>query len=564
MSNNHKKSLRQALCVLSILGIQGRIFIAVVALSFSVGCAHFSDQVSEKNAKAARQPKLIIIIMDALKRNTLMETIDVLPNLKAIVKGDSGNYPYVYFRNVLGAIPSSSKPSNTTLLTGVYPYRHGVPSTVWFDREAEKVVTLNSLSQRRTINILEKTRTDTIFDYGRRSEKTMLAVGTQVAKGIDSKDWIKQSVHLWGQAFCINLFLNFNPIPDGVHLDRGTTKGLFKGYWYSLTDGLEGKLKTEGNIPDLVVVHYVGMDIFTHYPRRFMVKENWSVAKIQQWYLKEVLDPEIGKVSDLLKKNGIFENTVFFFVTDHGQTRVVRHIVEQDMTKRLAASFKIMGRRYPAKEADVVIMPGAGTKAIYVKNGINADWMTPPRLIEDVKPMVDALMMGEDALDYLNTLLIAQYPGERADGPQESEASDPFWCFDAKGYLKSSGKADDFLTALKPLSELDQLVGESLRAAYLYRRNYQRESIPDIILINKPGYFFVPDKGKYAHHGSIYPDDMYVSFVISGPAIRLFSDRCRTITQQIDTVDLVPMAAHLAGIKIDKHIDGKNRLFEER
>lgn len=564
MSNNHKKSIRQALCVFSNFGNQGRIFIAAVTLIFLAGCAHFSDQPPEKGVQTLRQPKLIIVIMDALKRKTLMESIDALPNLKAIVKGDSGTYPYIYFENVLGSIPSSSKPSNTTLLTGVYPYRHGVPSTIWFDREAKKVVTLNSLSQRRTVNILEKTKTDTIFDYGRRSEKTMMAVGTQVAKGVDSRDWIKQSVHLWGQAFCINVLLNLNPIPDGAHLDRGTTKGLFKGYWYSLADGLEGKLKTEGSIPDLVVVHYVGMDIFSHYPRQFMVKNNWSVDKIQKWYLKEVLDPEMGKITGLLKKYGIFENTVFFFVTDHGQTRVIRHIVEQDLTKRLAASFKVMGRRYSAKEAEVAIMPGASTKAIYIKNRINADWMAPPRLIEDVKPMVDALIKVEGIMDYLNTLLIAQYPGERADGPQRSEESDAFWFFNVNSYIQSSGKAEDFLMALKPLSELDQLVGEALRAAYLYRRNYQRESIPDIILVNKPGYYFVPDKGKYTHHGSIYPDDAYVSFVISGPAIQLFSDRCRTITRRIDTVDLVPMAAHLAGIKIDKNIDGKNRLLEEK
>ncbi len=564
MSNNLMKSLRQALCVFSIFGNHGRIFIAAAALTFLTGCARFSYQPPAKDVQAHRQPKLIIIIMDALQRKTLMESIDVLPNLKAIVKGDSGTYPYIYFENVLGSIPSSSKPSNTTLLTGVYPNRHGVPSTIWFDRKTEKMVTLTSWSQRRTVNILEETGTDTIFDYGRRSEKTMMAVGTQVAKGVDSRDWIKQSIHLWGQAFCINVFLNLNPIPDGVHLDRGTTKGLLKGYWYSLADGLEGKLKTEGNIPDLVVVHYVGMDIFTHYPRRFMVKNNWSVDRIQRWYLREVLDPEIGKIAGILKKNGLFENTVFFFATDHGQTRIVRHIVEKDLTKRLAASFKVMGWRHPAKEAEVVIMPGASTKAIYIKNRIRADWMTPPRLIEDVKPMVDALMKVEGARDYLNTLLIAQYPGERTEGPQGLEESAPFWFFNLNGYIQSMGNADDFFKALKPLSELDQLVGGALRAAYLYRRDYHRESIPDIILVNKPGYYFVPDKGKYAHHGGIYPDDAYVSFVVSGPAIHLFSDACRTITRRIDTVDLVPMAAHLAGIKIDKHIDGKNRLFEEK
>lgn len=112
------------------------------------------------------------------------------------------------------------------------------------------------------------------------------------------------------------------------------------------------------------------------------------------------------------------------------------------------------------------------------------------------------------------------------------------------------------------VSNLDEFVGKKLKAAYMYQRNYDRENRPDIILINKPGYYFTPDKGKYAHHGGIYSDDAFVSFVISGPAIHLFSDHPQIITHQIDTVDLVPMATYLTGIKIDKTINGKNRLHE--
>jgi len=39
-------------------------------------------------------------------------------------------------------------------------------------------------------------------------------------------------------------------------------KGFLNGYMYSPIDGLEGVLRTDGDIPDLVVIHYVGLDIF--------------------------------------------------------------------------------------------------------------------------------------------------------------------------------------------------------------------------------------------------------------------------------------------------------------
>lgn len=543
-------SIPKKLFLLSILSL---------ALNLLVGCASSPHQPPGTIKDTLPKPKLFVIILDALRRNNLMESLDSLPNFKMIIKGKNEHYPYIYFENVLVSIPSSSKPANTTLLTGVYPRRHGVPSTMWFDRREEKMVTLTTFSQRRIIEFLEKTGTDTIFEYARRSGKTTMAVATQVTKGVDEEDWIKQGIHLWSQAFFANLFGDGKAIPDGAHLDRGTTGGLLSGYLYSLTDGLKGKLKTEGDIPDLVVLHYVGLDIFTHYPRKFMEKENWSIDQVQRWYLKEVLDPELGRLIAFLRENNKFENTIFFFAADHGQSRIIKHIDEKDLEKDLAKKSRLMGQPYSAAEADVIVMPGASTKAIYVRRRTRAGWMEPPRLIEDVRPVVDSIIDLEVMKKNLSTLLVAQYPGERHEGREESDA---FWFFNLNAYRQSERKDEDFLEALEPLSNLDEWVGKELKAAHMYRLDYGRDNVPDIILINMPGIYFTPDKGKYAHHGSIYGDDAYVSFAISGPGIHLFSSRPQTIIHQINTVDMVPMAAHLGGFKIDKPIDGKNHLSE--
>ncbi len=531
------------------------------------GCAYLPNQAASTDLKALQKPKIFVIILDALQRKTLMESLDTLSNFKEIIKGSANDYPYMYFENVLVSIPSSSKPSNTTLLTGVYPDKHGVPSTIWFDRKEQKIKTLDSITQRRIVDILQETKTDTIFDYARRSGVTTMAVATQVAKGVDSRDWIQQSVHLWGQAFSLNLLQEFNPIPDGAHLDRGTTVGLLKGHMYSLADGLEGKLRTSGDIPDLTVVHFVGMDIFTHYPRRFMLQENWSLDEIQKWYLQKILDPELGKIKTFLTKHQLYDNTIFFFASDHGQTRIRKHIDEKNFEKSISNYFKVMGRPYSTDQAEIIVMPGASTKTLYVKNRSNSGWMTPPRLLEDVKPVVDALIDTKPMREHLNALLLARYPGERDEVPQKNKKSreiDPFWLFNLSYYRQSDRQNNDFLKALGPLSKLDDLVGKNLKAAYMYRRDFVRRNIPDIILINQPGYFFTPDRGKYTHHGSIYADSAYVSFMVSGPAIHRFSDAPQTITRQIDTVDLVPMVAHLAGIKIDRPVDGINRLLEEQ
>ena len=557
---------RQIVNVFSFKSNSVSIYLLVIVFLSITGCANLWKQTSNVEIKTQQQPKVVVIILDALKRKTLMDSLDSLPNFKEIIKGRKNDYPYIYFENVLVSIPSSSKPSNATLLTGMYPNTHGVPSTIWFNRKDQKVKVLNSISQRGIINMLKQTNTDTIFDYARRSKKTTMAVVTPVAKGVDGRDWIKQSIHLWGQAFCLNLLKDLNPIPDGAHLDRGTTRGLLKGHMYSFADGLEGKLRTNGEIPDLTIVHFVGLDIFTHYPRRFMVKENWTVDEIQKWYLKKILDPELEKIKTFLQKNQLFDNTIFCFIADHGQTQIKTHIDEKSFEKGIVDQFKVMGRPYPLNKAELIIMPGASTKVIYVKNRLNTDWIMPPRLIEDVKPVVDTLIDTQTMKEHLNAVLIAKYPNERDKIPSTTSKSgklDPFWFFNLSQYRQSSRQHNDFLHALDPLSKIDELVGSNLKAAYMYRRDFVRNNTPDIILINKPGDYFTPDKGKYAHHGSIYAKDVYVSFIFSGPAIYRFSDRSLTITEAIDTVDLVPMVAHLSDIKVDRPIDGINRLSEE-
>ena len=536
-------------------------FLSVVLVCFFLmaGCAGLPHKDIPASKTGKSQPKVFIIILDALKRTTLMESLDELPNFRSLIKGENDDYPYLYFENVLVSIPSSSKPSNTTLLTGVYPNRHGVPSTLWFDREEEKIITLNSIGQRRIVNILEERKIDTLFDFARRSERQTMAVATQVTKGVEREDWIQQSIHLWSQAFMLNLLIRGKPYPDGAHIDRGTTEGLLNGHLYSLKDGLAGKMRSTGDIPDLVVLHYVGLDIFTHYPRSFMTEKGWTIDEIQQWYLKEVLDPEIGKVKDFLTRQGLYENTIFFFIADHGQTKIIKHLDEKALIAALSQKFTVKAKGNSAGKADVICMPGAGTKTIYVKNKTWTDWMTSPRLIEDVKPVVDTVIDTDEMRKYLNYLLIGQYPGKRNEGTTES---DVYWFFNLDHYRTSERSRTDFLDALESLDRLDDAVGAKLRAAYMYRRDFFRENLPDIILINKPGHYFAPDKDKYAHHGGIYDEDCLVSFVVSGPQAHRFASHPKIVTKQIDSVDMVPMAARLSGITIDRPLDGRDRISE--
>jgi hypothetical protein len=279
------------------------------------------------------------------------------------------------------------------------------------------------------------------------------------------------------------------------------------GYWYTPFDGLRGRVRARGEIPDIVLLYYAGLDIATHYPRRFKQEEDWEIDEIQRWYLREVLDPELGKVAAFLREHNLFENTVFLFISDHGQTKIRKRLSDEDFERRLSESLcvagcaldqelKIFGRGHSIEEADVVIMPGAGTKTIYVKNRLDNSWVIPPRLLADIKPVIDGFIDQKEIKECLNHLLIRSYLGDRFEGMEEIDA---FWVFDITEYRRSDRHNTDFVGSLAPLSRLDEFLGASLNAAFMYRRNYSRENTPDIILINKPGYFFTRNDEIYGH-----------------------------------------------------------------
>jgi hypothetical protein len=117
-----------------------------------------------------------------------------------------------------------------------------------------------------------------------------------------------------------------------------------------------------------------------------------------------------------------------------------------------------------------------------------------------------------------------------------------------------------FLQALRPLGvlekhfELGQYIVEGLR------RQYTRETAPDIKIINKKGFYFERDFDKYGHHGSYYPSDCIVSFWVAGPGLSRILPGRYCLDRAASTLDLVPMVTYLLGIPLPKGLDGNNPL----
>jgi hypothetical protein len=183
--------------------------------------------------------------------------------------------------------------------------------------------------------------------------------------------------------------------------------------------------------------------------------------------------------------------------------------------------------------------------------------MDPPRLLADIKPAVDLILANPEVKTSMEAMVIRQYPGERHEGLAES---DQWWLFDWRGYQAAGGDDVAFRLALHPLSELAAQFELGQYLLQGLRRQYTRETAPDIKLINQKGYYFERDFDKYGHHGSYYPDDCIVSFWVAGPGLAPVISGQHVLHAQASTLDLVPMVTHLLGIPIPEGLDGSNPL----
>jgi hypothetical protein len=511
---------------------------------------------SAERAKAGeKSPKIIILEFHGLKQEILAENLEDLPNFREIIKGANDDQAYVYLPQVFTTIPAASQPAVTSMYTGLYPQRTGVVSTIWFDRTTYQIRTLISYSQDRINNILKAGEVKSLFDYlgqsGKRSMTTML----MLTKGAD---WsVKSGMFFWGNASVLNAFRHGKWVPNSYYVDNKTLDGFLTGHVSAYRRSLAGIYKYDHLVPDVMVVQLLGTDLFSHYPVGDFKERQASMNEIQNHYVQTVLDPLMGRLIGALKKLGIYQETIFILVSEHGSIRIQKHIPDNTLGHSLRDHFKLPNWLRSNSRADAIIMLGACTKEVYLKNRKTGNWMDPPRLLADIKPAVDLILANPEVKTSMKAMVIRQYPGERHEGPAES---DQWWLFDWRSYQAAGGEAIAFRQALRPLSELaDQFeLGQYLLQGL--RRQYTRETAPDIKLINKKGYYFERDFDKYGHHGSYYPDDCIVSFWVAGPGLSSVVPGQHIYKAHASTLDLVPMVTHLLGIPIPQGLDGSDPL----
>jgi hypothetical protein len=468
-------------------------------------------------------PRVLLFALDGVGANEFRQAVreHASGSIHALLGPERGEHLYAHGYALPGALsilPSTTVAAWASAYTGQPPARTGVPGNEWFARDEVRFYAPAPVSVHAKEDVLH-TLTDglvgdalqvpTLFELADVRAFVSLA---HVYRGADLLTLPEPST-------AADLLVDF---ARGLVGDPDVERETYAELDQESVDHLLEALGQHG-IPRLQVVYLPGVDLYTHVAREPLEQ--------QRRYVREVLDPLVGRVLDTYARAGVLDDTHVLFVSDHGHTPVLgddRHALsaqgEDEPTTVLdRAGFRLRPLRLEVepRERDfqaVVAYQGAmayvylADRSTCPKPGQRCDWSRPPRWEEDVLPVARAFhranQTGEGAAKMKGTL---DFIFARVGHPV-SEDAPPFQVFDGEKLVPLREHL-----AAHPRPDLLNLTErmEHLGAGPLGHR------AGDVLLLTRTGlerplserYYFA---GHYrSWHGSPSAQDSLVTFVIA-------------------------------------------------
>lgn len=336
-----------------------------------------------------RLGRLVVIDIDGLRRDVFRSALEVgdLPNVGRIVGGREGRA--ACHVDALSTAPSITFAAQASIVTGQHPGVHGVPGNECFDRlgrisdgnprhfgfDVGDTLAIDDAVRVFTDGLASKflsRETPTLYELATARGLHSVVVHHMYARGADV--WLP---------------------PEVVELARFTrgrgVLGLEAGaYDDRMLDRLIRHLHA-GSRPDLLTAYFMGLDHHSHA----------HGPGSQPAYLREVVDPGIGRLLDALATGGMVDDTLFVLVSDHGQIEVTpdhRHSIRLGFPfdRELGHVFQALGldlHDFPGEDpaCDAVVGLNGGLAHVYLQHRARR-WADPPRYSEDVLPVAEAFL----------------------------------------------------------------------------------------------------------------------------------------------------------------------------
>lgn len=373
-----------------------------------------SDQKLRDRPDGAQQtspdaPPLFVLALDGVSRDQLYQMLQdgELPHMAELLGGDQ--LAHAYFDNAfLSTIPSTTMDAWAAAMTGRPPADTGVAGNEYFIREKRQLACPAPVSfydADPTLSIYTDHYLDKLVDvptvYERmrkREPRIQIWVAmNELFRGADRMVLAKRSALFKAlEGFVSKKF---------DELEARPSPALFVTLDSAAVDAVVEHLESDP-LPDVLTLYLVGTDLYTH-----QAAEGPDAAR--QSYLKVVVDPQIGRIVDLLRAKGRLDRTWVIIVADHGHTQVV-HDKEHALgaagmdspapTVLKQAGFRVRPFAQNVPDNDpfsAVLAYGGGTAFVYLADRSTCPgerdvcaWDRMPRYEEDVLPAAEAFHRG--------------------------------------------------------------------------------------------------------------------------------------------------------------------------
>ncbi len=481
-------------------------------------------------------PRVIIFALDGTGPDQFMEAIRSgrAPHIATLLGKDrgSGLFEHAYAApGALSILPSSTIAAWSAIFTGKPPALNGVPGDEWFVRETATfyapvpISVLDTLDVTKVVNddLLGKSlKVPTLYELlGRRSHVSLLYVhdGATLYTTVAPSSLVD----------IVGRLINGTMQVDDP--ENSLSAGLDLNSVQKLTEAIDAQ-----GIPDLQVVYFPGIDIFTH------VAKDGLAGQVR--YLESITDQAVGVVLDAYKKNDALAGTYVVFISDHAQIPTLNDDQHKLGTDDEHSPFGLVAKsgfrvRRPLltfgdldKDYQAVLAYQGFMAYIYLADRSTCpnehdpcDWTKPPRFRDDVMPVAAAFHEANrtgGAIPQLKgaiDLIFAREPVPAGRNAKPYEIFDGQKLLPIRDYLKAHPRPD--------LVRLEERMNGLSTGPYGNRAG-------DILLLaractNVPieeRYFFSA-VSHYTWHGSACEADSHIPFILaqqggSGERLRTF------------------------------------------
>jgi hypothetical protein len=514
-------------------------------------------QLTRAAPPPAPGPRVIIFALDGACHDQLLEAVrsGKAPNIAGLLGKEKGNeiFEHAYSApNAINVLPSSTIADWSAMFTGAPPAWNGVPGDEWFVRETGRFYAPVPISVADTSD-MEKTitgglvgkaiETPTLFELvGLRSNVSLLSVhrGATFYTTVEPTSFTDLVGHLIKGKLA------------GESADQSLSGALDLDSVQKAIDAIN-----EHGIPNLQVIYFPGVDIFTHATK--------DPLNSQVGYLEAITDKGVGEVLDVYRKKAVLDETYVLFVADHGHTPTMNddhHAlggIGDDTPFGLVEKTGFRVRKPILGDADKdyqAVLAYQGFMAyIYLadrttcpKDDDHCNWSKPPRFNEDVMPVVRAFDKANRTGDPIARLkgtidlIFAREPVPPGQNAKPFEIFDGTKLVPIRDYLQAHPRPD--------------LVDLSERMKWLGAGPYGNRA-GDILLLSRASmqlpiqdrYYFAGES-HYSWHGSPNMHDSNIPLILaqkddSGERLR---DIVRSIAGDSPTeLDVTPLVRALFG-----------------